>query len=127
MEVRDHRIWLPNGLPLIYDTLEWDVETGEWWMKTRRGLTKMYGAKLVENVVQALARVKIGEDMLRIYRETGLRIVSMSHDEPWVLLPDSTEAAALLKFCCDVLASSPAWLPHVPLAAEGKMGRRYAK
>lgn len=127
MEVKDHRLWLPNGLPLIYETLEWDPETGEWWLRTRRGWTKMYGAKLVENVVQALARVKIGEDMLRIHRETGLRIVSMSHDEPWVLLPDSSEAPALLKFCVSVLASSPAWLPEAPLAADAKMGVRYAK
>jgi len=123
--VKDHRIWLPNGAPLIYDTLEID-EFGEWRVRTRHGWQKMYGAKLVENVIQAIARVHIGECMKTIARE-GLSIVGMSHDELWVLIPEGEGAEQDLQFCLDVIGSSPSWLPDVPLAAEGKMDKRYPK
>jgi hypothetical protein len=86
----------------------------------------MYGAKLVENVIQAIARVHIGECMKAI-RNEGLRIVGMSHDELWVLIEEGDGAEDDLQFCIDVISSSPSWLPDVPLAAEGKMGKVYAK
>src|SRR5215472_11246251 len=78
------RIILPNGAPLIYDSLEWyiDPEIGDqyWRVKKRNGWTKLYGAKLVENLIQALARVLTGQAMIRIAR-LGYRILTMSHDD----------------------------------------------
>ena len=130
MRYENKRIILPNGCPLIYDTLEWhtDPETGEdyWRIKTRQGWTKLYGAKLVENVVQALARVITGEAMVKIAR-TGLRVVGMSHDEVWVLIPRNTLEQDMFQFCHAAMRTAPAWLPGIPLDAEGSMGERYAK
>lgn len=129
LEIRNHRIWLPNGLPLIYDTLKWhvDLENGDshWRLLTRRGWTKMYSGRLVENVVQALARVKIAEDILEIGKE--LDTVGMSHDEVWVLIPEGPDADEALKWCEQVMARPASWLPQCPFAAEGKMGKAYPK
>jgi len=122
--IKGKRIILPNGAPLIYDTLEW--HQGEYRLRNRYGWQKMYGAKLVENVIQAIARVHIG-DCMKAIRNEGLRIVGMSHDELWVLIEEGDGAEDDLQFLIDVISSSPPWLPNVPLAAEGKMGKVYAK
>ena len=133
MLIRDHRVWLPNGLPLIYDTLQWHVadpnnpkdRTG-YRVRTRQGWQHMYGGKLVEQTTQALARVHIGECMKQIAR-ASLPVKGMSHDEPWVMIPKGPNQDSDMQFCLDVISTPPSWLPNVPLAAEGVMGERYAK
>lgn len=123
MHIRNHRIWLPNGCPLIYDTLEWhvDFETGEkyWRLRSRKGWVKTYGAKIVENVVQALARVTISQSMIRIAR-LGYRIVSTEHDSLWILIPKE-RAEEHLRVCKNEMTQSPPWLPNLPLACEGEL------
>jgi DNA polymerase len=116
--VRNGRIYLPNGCPLIYDTLEYykDPETGDgyWRLKTRRGWTKMYGAKLVENLIQALARVVISQAFIRIIR-MGYRIVGMEHDSLWILIPQDGHEREHLQRCADEIKRTPLWLPGIPL------------
>lgn len=134
------RIILPNGLPLIYDTLEWYVPDevdpeqlanqwdagGYWRIKTRKGYVKMYGAKLVENVIQAIARVHLTQVMLRI-RAAAIRIWSRCHDELALLIRDDENAQATLEWCIAQMRVPPAWMPNVPLDAEGLLGERYEK
>ena len=43
LEVADGCLWLPNGCPLIYDTLKLDDED-QWRVQRRRGREKLYGA-----------------------------------------------------------------------------------
>jgi DNA polymerase len=136
-EVRNHRIILPNKIELIYDTLEfyrpeseeeiktdWDRE-GWWRLRTRRGWTKMYGAKLVENLIQALARVVVSQAMNRVV-QMGYRVVSMEHDSLWILIPEQNAKEhaerCRLEMCRDV-----PWLPGLPLDAEVTLGERYSK
>lgn len=126
--IKDGCIWLPNGAPLIYDTLEWTADPWGGWgwaMRTRRGYTNMYGGKLVENWIQALARTHSGQCMKEIAR-AGLRVVGMSHDDTWVLIPDGPRVQEAVDYCVSVIATPPKWLPEVPLAAEGKWGDSYA-
>jgi len=90
--IRDHRIWLPNGAPLIYDTLEYhrpepdepnlkDFERdGYWRVRTRKGWERLYGSKLVENVCQALAWVVVSDAMMRVH-QMGYRILNAPYDE----------------------------------------------
>jgi len=124
MLLKDYRIWLPNGAPLIYDTLEWyvDPETGEkyWRMRSRKGWVKTYGAKLVENVVQALARVIISQAMIRIAR-MGYRIVSTEHDSLWILIPKDGREQEHLERCKTEMVRPLPWLPGLPLACEGEL------
>jgi len=119
--IRDGKIYLPNGCPLNYQTLKFyrDEEAGEeyWRLKTRRGWTKMYGAKLVENLIQALARVVISQALIRIVG-MGYRVVSMEHDSLWILIPRDGKEQHHIDRCLVEMRRTPEWLPGVPLAAE---------
>ena len=128
--IRDKRIWLPNGLPIVYDTLKRedgiDPRGFGYRLNTRRGWVHMYSGKLVENVVQALARVKIAEDILEIQRG-GLRVKGMSHDEAWILIPQGAMAQQALQWCGQVMSRPARWLPACPFAADLAMAEHYPK
>ena len=120
-KIHDKRIWLPNGIPLIFETLEWhiDDETNDkyWRLKLRSGWHKMYGAKLVENLIQALARVVVSQAMLRI-KDLGYRIVNMRHDDLWILIPKDGNESRHTEICRLEMCRTPTWLPGIPLDAE---------
>ena len=79
---------IPNGLSILYHDLRpQHTETGlEYTYKTRRGRTKIYGGKVIENVCQALARCIIGEQMLRISKK--YKVVLTVHDSIVCCVPD---------------------------------------
>lgn len=119
------RIWLPNGAPLIYDTLQ--LSSDGWIYRTRNGWVNMYGGKLVENWIQAIACCKTGEDMKAIAK-LGVFVKGMSHDETWVIVRDDHEAQGKLAACGKIIAASPTWCPEVPLGCEtGELGDCYGK
>lgn len=122
-EVRDGRIYLPNGCPLDYRTLEYfrDPEGDQYWrLKTRHGWTKMYGAKLVENLIQALARVIISQAFIRIVR-MGYRVVGMEHDSLWILIPQDGKEQWHLNRCAAEIKREPSWLPGIPLDCDANL------
>jgi|SRR5215471_224068 len=140
--IENRRIYLPNGGWINYETLNWfngdmKIEGNQfndnrvlslpdqgWRMQTRFGWSKMYGAKLVENVVQAMARVVMSQAMARI-ADAGLRIVNSEHDKVAVVLKqDGTENEAF-EFCKWEMTRVPSWMPDLPLACEGHLGERY--
>ena len=123
VDIRDKRIYLPNGLPLIYDTLE--MHEGEWRLKTRRGYVKMYGAKLVENLIQALSATHTRGAWLAC-TQAGMKMVSMEHDKLIAVVPESQGAQALA-FMQAALAREPEWLPGIPLDSEGYISRSFSK
>lgn len=82
-----------------------------------------YGPKLVENIVQAIARDLLAEAMLRV-AEKGYDIVMHVHDEIIVeskIRPDS------LKEVCDIMAVAPAWADGLSLRADGFECEYYRK
>ena len=125
-KVRNHKLILPNGGWIDYSGITWDDEENNYKVPTRHGYTRIYGAKLVENVVQALSRVVMSDAMLRI-RAKGLRIVTTTHDEVVVLVPDTTDAEAVYKEIEADMVVTPSYLPGIPLAAEGGLYDRYEK
>ncbi len=130
LAIKDRKIYLPNGAPLIYDTLEWHTDEGDqsyWRLLTRAGWVKMYGAKLVENVVQALARLVLSQAMIAIDKELDLPIVTCTHDEIVLLVKDDSKAQELVEACVAIMKRAPTWLPGIPLDAEYTIGKRYAK
>lgn len=129
MTIRDKKIYLPNGTRINYDQLEWRADKkGEqnWQLKLRTGWTKMYGAKLVENVVQALARVVASDGMLRLNR-AGFRPIMSSHDDVAVLVKRDGHEQEAVDFCVNAMKQEPTWLPGIPLGAEHEIGERYEK
>lgn len=123
---------LPNSMFLQYFGLHGEAEVtrddlvmNEVTYLTRMGRSKLYGGLLTENVVQAVARVIIGEQMLKIH-DAGYRIVTMTHDEIVIIAPTS-EAQTALDFMIDVMSTAPKWAPGLPLSAEGGFDDCYSK
>jgi DNA polymerase len=121
MEIDEGCIWLPNGCPLIYDTLRWDTEIDGWVVKRRAGWTKIWGSKLVAETTQALARVYISEKMNAVIAQ-GIKIALMRHDD-LVLVVKRDIAADVLRWLQEVMKQPPMWAPDIPLGSEGHIGK----
>lgn len=117
------RIVLPNGIQLIYDTLNYysDPETGDrfWRLKTRKGWVRIYGSKLIENMIQALARVVVSQALLRL-KKLGYRCKNTKHDSLWLLIPKDGQIERHKAVILQEMSRDLPWLPGCPLAAEFK-------
>jgi DNA polymerase len=85
----------------------------------------LYGAKILENITQALARIVIMDAALRL-EDLGYRFVLQAHDELVFVIPDRDVEDArevILEQMCRV----PTWLPSLPLAAEIGVGQNYGE
>ena len=121
MQVCHQRVFYPNGAWSDYSHLGYD---DGFYTVTRKGKQRIYGAKLVENVVQALSRVVLSQAMLRI--NPRYLVVMSTHDEV-VCLARKEEADEALKFVLDELRRVPAWCEGLPLEAEGGYDVCYSK
>lgn len=121
--VENKRLRLPNGLWLDYSTLR--RENVGWVVQARNGESRMYGPKLVENYVQSIARIHLGNAWLAC-RQAGLRVVSSEHDKLICVCPEN-EAEAAAAFLHQELCRPPPWMPDVPLDSEGYISHTYAK
>lgn len=128
--IKDGRVWLPNGTYLYYPNLRQEMgEKGMEWVydRVRRGRPercRIYGAKLVENITQAVARVVMSDAMIRI--KDRYRIVGTVHDELLVLVPEHEDLYAFNQFITQAMTVSPDWAPSIPLACEITVGANYA-
>lgn len=122
MQVRPGKIILPNGAPMFYD-LEWDYKQMSWVRRTRTGWRKMWGGSLVENVVQALARVVMSQAALRVKQKYGLIPKWAVHDE-LVYVLDAVDADLYAGIMAE-LKVVPDWLAGCPLDVEGGLGEVY--
>lgn len=134
-------IVLPNGMWLHYpeiegETVETEYETEDGEIKVRKsmeytyrvnargGRSKIYGGLMTENIVQALARIPIGDHMLEIQKRCP--VVLMTHDEIVALAPRK-EAKQALAFMEAAFGKSPDWAPDLPLAGKGVWAKEYRK
>lgn len=118
-------IALPSGRYIAYPGITHDKE-GVSYEDNDRKRTKvhLYGGKIVENIVQGIARDCLAEAMLRIDAQ-GYRIVGHVHDEVIVEVDaDDTEAPDIIKSIFD---QAPAWAPCLPLRGEGFTTQYYRK
>jgi DNA polymerase len=83
---------------------------------------KMYGGLLVENVVQALSRVIVANQMLEIAKR--YRVVMFTHDEVVCVVPDA-EVEVAKGFMKEVMSTPPSWGESIPLNAEAESGKTY--
>ena len=125
------RISLPNGLYLHYRNLrqvrtdlgtEWDYDYGD---ETKR----IYGGALLENIVQALARIIVMDAAIRAEAQLGRNGIGLAlqvHDALCYVVPNIH-----LVFVKQVLSAEmhrrPSWAPILPIAAEMGEGRSYGE
>lgn len=136
--VANHRIYMPNGCPLIYDSLEWHIPEpdeenvkdfewdGFWRMRARSVWKKMWGAKLTQNVCEAVSRVIVSQASIRI-KHMGYRALNWPYDELLLLIPNDGHAEQHLERCRQEMIREVPWLPGIPLDCEGSLGERYSK
>jgi hypothetical protein len=121
----DSAIKLPSGLLMRYDDLQFEQDDKkgiQFHYKTRRGRTKIYGGKVIENVCQAIARCIIAEQMLRIAKK--YKVVLTVHDAIAVCVRDveADEAQAYVEKC---MRWVPAWAEGLPVDCESGAGKSY--
>jgi DNA polymerase len=117
-------VLLPNGLKLHYFDLNQEPgEFGPQWSFTYGGKPKkLYGGKLLENIVQALARIITMDAALRIQKRLGLGM--QVHDE--LVYGVKTELIPEFKaVALDEMRRRPIWAPNLPLEAEVGIGPSY--
>jgi hypothetical protein len=138
-EVKDHKLILPSGQMMHYDTLEFhrpdsgelvsEYDRGGYWrMQVKRGeWKKLFHSKLCQNVMEFVSRVIVSQAMIRIKRQYGIRSLNWPYDELLLLIPDNSKAEETLELCRLELCRTPEWLPEIPLDAEASLGKRYSK
>lgn len=128
-------IWLPNGMGLHYPGLH-RTAGGELRYKANGVWKKIYGGLLLENIVQALARIAVGEQMLytqdelrklKLKKNERARIVLMTHDEIVSAVP-ARFADKVLAIQVDCMRRPPHnWGDTIPFDAEGGYAENYSK
>ena len=115
---------LPNGLYIYYPELEWDTSElkGGYVYKSRRGKVGTWGGSIVENVVQALARIIIGEQMVAISHK--YRPVLTVHDAI-VCVAGEEEKDEALNYIMEEMSKPPDWAKDCPITCEGAYAKNY--
>ena len=125
VEVNPQGLKLPNGLYIKYPELRYDTTTsqgGYVYKKRFGGEVSLWGGAVVENVVQALARIIIGEQMIRINER--YKPVLTVHDAVVCVAPEEEKDEAL-KFIMGEMSKAPDWAPDLPITCEGEYGKSY--
>ena len=135
------KIWLPNGMYLLYPELKFnpvDTETEEKGYSYRRKnfRARIYNSKLLENIIQSLARIVVFNQMAVIaqkLKEKGgnsdgkiRQVVLTVHDEVVVIVPKE-EAEETLKMMEEAMRKRPSWAPDLPIDCEGGIGNSYGE
>lgn len=118
-------IVLPNGMTLSYPKLQMGKDEfsgqNQWLYEFGGELRYLWGGKLLENIVQALARILVMNYQVEIYREMKLRPVIRQHDELDFVVRES-EADAVAQRIGEIMQVPPHWMPDLPVGVEINYG-----
>jgi hypothetical protein len=115
-------IRLPNGLLIRYPNLR--MVEGKMVYDSRKGPVSIWGGAVVENVVQALARIIVGQQLVWVQEKLGLRAVLTVHDAGVWVVP-SASVAETMKAIVDIMSTAPGWAAGLPVACEAKHSPSY--
>jgi DNA polymerase len=125
-------IRLPNGLYIRYPALRANGSNYEYIADARMyrkavkdrvmtgttdeiTWTKIYGGKVTENIVQAMARIVVAEQMVNIGKH--YHVAFQVHDEIIITAPAATATEAE-QHLVQIMSTAPAWCPDLPVACE---------
>lgn len=141
IELIDDGIKLPNGLAIRYPLLT-NANDGFAYAADARvyreavkdrvlgkdlntdKFIRVYGGKVTENLVQALARIVVAEQMIKIGER--YKVVLQVHDEV-VILCDKEEVDEAKAYMLEVMSTPPTWAPDLPVACEADHGENYGE
>jgi DNA polymerase len=119
-------IILPNTLRIRYTNLrrqEMDSKTKTVY-DSRKGTISIWGGAVVENVVQALARIIVGTQMVEI--NDTYPIALTVHDAAVVIVPED-EVDQAVRYITGVMSKAPSWATGLPVSCEAKVGASYGE
>jgi DNA polymerase len=126
-------VHLPNGTMIRYPNLRKNADGYEY--DGRYGPVKIYGGKMVENIVQALARIVVFDQMAKIDIELRkndnpeadrrYKVALTVHDEVVSVVPNPA-AKWCLEYMLEVMKVPPKWCADLPVSCEGDIGKNYA-
>ena len=119
-------ILMPNGLYQRYPNLRQADMDGKYQYvyDARRGINKIYGGKLVENICQGLARCIIGEQMIMIAKK--YKVVLTVHDAIACIAKEE-EAKEAMAYVEECMKWVPGWAAGLPLNCEAGYGKNYGE
>jgi DNA polymerase I-like protein with 3'-5' exonuclease and polymerase domains len=113
---------LPNNCKIRYKNLR--RSDGKIVYDGRKGTESIWGGTVVENVVQALARIIVGEQMIKMSKK--YRPVLTVHDAAVILAPKPLIEDAIA-YVTKVMSTPPDWCATLPVACEAKYGETYGE
>lgn len=135
-----HGIILPNGFRIQYPALREtangfmyisDARTYQKALKNRVltgapaddiAWTRIYGGKVTENIVQALAALVIREQMAEAGKH--FKVAFQVHDEIIICVPEDNALADQAKLEA-IMSTPPKWAPDLPVACESGVAANY--
>lgn len=124
LTIRARALELPNGMALNYPNLMF--EYGNFVYKTEREIIRTHGPRITENVVQALARIVITDQMLEVQAMPEVDIVLQVHDEI-IAIGSELDSDATMEKIINIMRTAPDWCSDLPLDAEGGVSQVYDK
>lgn len=126
LTVNSEGILLPNGCYIRYPnlTVEFENNKKQFIYKSRRGQIHLWGGAVVENVVQALARCIVGEQMIAIHERYP--VVLTVHDAAVCVVPEE-EVDKACRFIVECMSKTPDWAKGLPVACEAHYGYNYGE
>lgn len=116
-------IVLPNKMAIVYNNVRF-VETEKYkgWVYNYAGEVRtLWGGKITENVVQALARIMIMGYMLEIKKRIGLIPALRQHDELDYIVREDL-APRIAQAIGILMRIPPSWAPTLPVEVEINYG-----
>lgn len=117
------RVIGPDGFALRYARPR--AEGGELWFSYGRFSHKIYGAKVLENIIQFLARQIIRNAAIRLW-DLGYQFKLQAHDELVFIVPDADVDNAK-KIIHTEMTRRPSWALDLPLKADVGVGQSYGE
>lgn len=84
--------------------------------------TKIYGGKVTENIVQALAAIVIREQMAAVGKK--YKVAFQVHDEI-IVVAGNADADHAERYLTEVMSTPPQWAPDLPVACESGQADNY--
>lgn len=123
---------MPGGLKILFPDLQFKKAAqgwgGEWTFWNGKEREKIYGAKLIENIVQCLARIIVFEQC-RVTAKECRDIAKWTHSvhDEGVFVAPLFYAPYVLERLLSNMRIPPAWAPDLPLNSEGGFHERYGQ
>lgn len=130
IKIKGNKIIGPNGLVITYRNLRQEVDHQgklNWVYDFGGGTYKLFGGKVLENIIQFLARIAVMQAAVRLkplLMPFGSQLTHTAHDEIVYIVKDE-HVAEVERLVDGEMSLTPAWAPGLPLKTSVTHGQTY--